>query len=162
MLDKADGPLDDGAWAPVVDREVDPPQARQGGRQAEHAPHIGEPPPVDGLVVVTDQAQVARVAGKQDRELELRAIEVLRLVHEQGRAAPPPPGKESDVGWQVENYGTDPDIDVDNAPQDAAAGRDRQLERALQIALERVAQRADKPEFGPRPNLARAPLPPRR
>jgi len=68
----------------------------------------------------------------------------------------------TDVGWQVENYGTDPDIDVDNAPQDAAAGRDRQLERALQIALERVAQHAEKPEFGPRPNLARAPLPPRR
>ena len=25
-----------------------------------------------------------------------------------------------DVGWGVENYGTDPDIEVDNAPQDAA------------------------------------------
>ena len=68
----------------------------------------------------------------------------------------------TDVGWRVENYDTDPDIDVDNAPQDAAAGRDRQLERALQIARERVAQHAEKPEFGPRPNLARAPLPPRR
>ena len=28
-----------------------------------------------------------------------------------------------DVGWNVENYGTDPDIEVDNAPQDYAAGR---------------------------------------
>ena len=26
-----------------------------------------------------------------------------------------------DVGWAVENYGTDPEIEVDNAPQDAAA-----------------------------------------
>ncbi len=67
----------------------------------------------------------------------------------------------SDVGWRVENYGTEPDIDVDNAPQDAAAGRDRQLERALQVALERVAQHAATPSFGPRPNLARPPLPPR-
>ena len=28
----------------------------------------------------------------------------------------------NDVGWGVENYGTDPDIEVDNAPQDAAPG----------------------------------------
>ena len=42
----------------------------------------------------------------------------------------------SDVGFDVENHGTDPDIEVDNAPQDAAAGRDRQLEVALQTALE--------------------------
>ena len=68
----------------------------------------------------------------------------------------------ADVGWQVENYGTDPDIDIDNAPQDAAAGRDRQLEKALEVALERVGQHAGAPQFGVRPNLARTPLPPRR
>jgi len=67
----------------------------------------------------------------------------------------------SDVGWQVENHGTDPDIDIDNAPQDAMAGRDRQLETALQVALERVATHDSSPRFGPRPNLARPPLPPR-
>jgi tricorn protease len=66
-----------------------------------------------------------------------------------------------DVGWQVENYGTDPDIDVDNAPQDSLAGRDRQLETALRVALERVAGHDGAPRFGPRPNLARPPLPPR-
>ena len=33
----------------------------------------------------------------------------------------------ADVGWGVENYGTDPEIEVDNAPQDAAAKHDRQL-----------------------------------
>jgi tricorn protease len=37
----------------------------------------------------------------------------------------------SDVGFGVENYGTDPTIEVDNAPQDAREGRDRQLETAL-------------------------------
>jgi tricorn protease len=36
-----------------------------------------------------------------------------------------------DVGWGVENYGTDPSIEVDVAPQDFAAGRDPQLERAI-------------------------------
>ena len=67
-----------------------------------------------------------------------------------------------DVGWAVENYGTDPDIEIDNAPQDAAAGRDRQLELALTTAVQ-LADRgtALQPVFGPRPNLARRPLPPR-
>jgi tricorn protease len=36
----------------------------------------------------------------------------------------------SDVGWQVENYGPDPDIIVDILPQDYAQGRDPQLERS--------------------------------
>jgi len=69
----------------------------------------------------------------------------------------------SDVGFGIENYGTDPQIEVDNAPQDAAAGRDRQLEKALAVALDEVARtRPAVPDFGPRPRLARAPLPPRR
>ncbi|MFN3566226.1 MAG: S41 family peptidase, partial [Burkholderiaceae bacterium] len=66
-----------------------------------------------------------------------------------------------DVGWSVENHGTDPDIDVDNAPQDAVAGRDRQLEKALEVALQ-LAANAQRPVFGARPTLARPPLPPRR
>ena len=67
-----------------------------------------------------------------------------------------------DVGWGVENYGTDPEIEVDNAPQDAGAKRDRQLEKALATALA-LAQKSRvlKPKFGPRPNLARKALPPR-
>ncbi len=69
----------------------------------------------------------------------------------------------ADVGFGVENYGTDPQIEVDNAPQDAAAGHDRQLETALATALELVEKtRPGVPEFGRRPTLARGPLPPRR
>jgi tricorn protease len=67
-----------------------------------------------------------------------------------------------DVGWGVENYGTDPTIEVDNAPQDALAQRDRQLEAALGAALDLVERTgAARPVFEPRPVLARAPLPPR-
>ncbi|GAA2207563.1 S41 family peptidase [Nonomuraea monospora] len=46
-----------------------------------------------------------------------------------------------DVGWQVENYGTDPDIEVDITPQDYARGVDTQLERAIDVALELLAER---------------------
>jgi tricorn protease len=66
----------------------------------------------------------------------------------------------NDVGFAVENYGTDPDVEVDNAPQDARAGRDRQLETALCVALD-LAKAAAKPAFGERPVLARSTLPPR-
>ncbi|QYX80104.1 S41 family peptidase [Streptomyces akebiae] len=39
-------------------------------------------------------------------------------------------------GWGVENHGVDPDVEVVQAPQDHAAGRDPQLDEAIRIALE--------------------------
>jgi tricorn protease len=67
-----------------------------------------------------------------------------------------------DAGWGVENYGTDPTIEVDNTPQDAAAGRDRQLETALQTALTALERGTPAlPDFGPRPNLKPPALAPR-
>jgi tricorn protease len=44
-----------------------------------------------------------------------------------------------DNQWDVENVGTAPDIDVENWPKDVAAGRDPQLERAVQEALRLLA-----------------------
>ncbi|MEO9135617.1 MAG: S41 family peptidase [Casimicrobiaceae bacterium] len=66
----------------------------------------------------------------------------------------------SDVGFAVENYGTDPEIEVDNAPQDALSGHDRQLEKSLDIALD-LAKTSAKPAFGEHPILRRRALPPR-
>ncbi len=59
-----------------------------------------------------------------------------------------------DVGWGVENYGTDPTIDVDYTPQDYARGVDAQLERAIAEAL-RLAEEYPSPTPTPaeRPNL---------
>ncbi|WP_405149547.1 PDZ domain-containing protein [Sphaerisporangium sp. NBC_01403] len=68
-----------------------------------------------------------------------------------------------DVGWRVENYGTDPDIEVDITPQDYARGVDTQLERAIDVALERLAQYpAHTPNPADRPRLGAPLLPPRR
>jgi tricorn protease len=53
-----------------------------------------------------------------------------------------------DVGWRVENYGTDPDIEVDNAPQDYARGADPQLDKAIEVAVDLLAKR---PPHRPRP-----------
>jgi len=60
-----------------------------------------------------------------------------------------------DVGWGVENYGTDPDIDVDIAPQDYAAGRDPQLDKAIEVVLKQLEENPPlKPDFGNKPDLS--------
>ncbi|MBI5030722.1 MAG: PDZ domain-containing protein [Chloroflexi bacterium] len=65
-----------------------------------------------------------------------------------------------DVGWGVENYGTDPDIEVDNTPQDYARGYDAQLERAIEEILRLLEANPPKlPTFGDRPSRALPKLP---
>jgi len=60
-----------------------------------------------------------------------------------------------DVGWNVENYGTDPDIEVDIAPQDYVNNVDPQLERAIAEALRMIEERPGlEPNPGERPRLA--------
>ncbi|ACF12843.1 peptidase S41 [Chloroherpeton thalassium ATCC 35110] len=46
-----------------------------------------------------------------------------------------------DVGWNVENYGTDPDIEVEFAPHDYAANLDPQLTRAIEETLSLIETR---------------------
>jgi tricorn protease len=60
----------------------------------------------------------------------------------------------TDVGWKVENYGTDPDVEVDIAPQDYKAGRDPQLDKSLELLMEQLHQKPFKlPPFDQRPDL---------
>jgi tricorn protease len=67
-----------------------------------------------------------------------------------------------DVQWGVENYGTDPDIEVDIRPQDHVAGHDTQLERALTEVMRLLEQQpVTLPDFNHRPVLAPGPLPSR-
>jgi len=58
-----------------------------------------------------------------------------------------------DVGWNVENYGTEPDIEVDIAPQDYVNNVDPQLDRAISEALRLIMEvpvLEPKPEERPR------------
>lgn len=65
-----------------------------------------------------------------------------------------------DVGWGVENYGTDPDIEVDIKPQDYAQGKDPQLERGLAEILKLLEENPPRiPDFGPWPSRALPQLP---
>lgn len=67
-----------------------------------------------------------------------------------------------DAGWGVENYGTDPDIEVDILPADWAKGRDPQLDRALQeVQAILRKEKPQVPDMRKKPDL-RAPRLPKR
>jgi tricorn protease len=56
---------------------------------------------------------------------------------------------DSKGGWSIENHGVDPDIVVENLPQDVAAGKDPQLDRAISEVLKLHAQEPpSRPVFG--------------
>jgi tricorn protease len=62
-----------------------------------------------------------------------------------------------DVGWGVENYGTDPDIEVEIMPSDYEKGIDPQLDMGIKVAMEELkANPPLRPDFGNKPQL---PLP---
>jgi tricorn protease len=67
------------------------------------------------------------------------------------------------VGWGVENHGVDPDIEVPLPPQDWAAGRDPQLDKALEVVQQALAEQsvATPPSTDSRPSRVPPPLPPR-
>ena len=67
------------------------------------------------------------------------------------------------LGWGVENYGVDPDVEVIMSPDDWAAGRDTQLETAVSLALDALRERpaVRPPDTRTRASRRRPPLPPR-
>jgi tricorn protease len=66
----------------------------------------------------------------------------------------------TDVGFGVENYGTEPDIEVTITPEDYQKGRDPQLERGLEELMS-IIHRSEPliPEFGPAPSVRPPTLP---
>ena len=63
-----------------------------------------------------------------------------------------------DRGWVVENEGVPPDIVVEQTPADVIAGKDPQLEKAIQIALDELKKNpASKPKRPAYPVKTRRP-----
>ena len=61
-----------------------------------------------------------------------------------------------DVGWDVENYGTDVNIEVDITPEDYAKGIDTQLDRGIkEILLDLQNNPIVEPTFDKKPNLSK-------
>jgi tricorn protease len=57
-----------------------------------------------------------------------------------------------DEGFGVENVGVPPDIEVEQLPIDVLAGRDRQLEKAIDVVMEELRRK-------PPPKAQRPPFP---
>ena len=53
--------------------------------------------------------------------------------------------------WVLENHGVEPDIPVDDLPGDVIAGRDAQLEKGIQVLLDKI--KANPPSLPQRPPL---------
>ena len=86
-----------------------------------------------------------------------------RLVDGTGITAPRYPVWLNGFGWDVENHGVDPDVEVIPSPEDYVAGRDPQLETGVRMALEALAAHpaVTAPATADRPSRRRPPLPPR-
>jgi tricorn protease len=69
-----------------------------------------------------------------------------------------------DVGWNVENYGTDPDVEVDNTPQDYRNRHDAQLQKGIETILGLIESNPplQPPDPKSRPSRALPKLPPRK
>jgi len=66
----------------------------------------------------------------------------------------------NDVGYNVENYGTEPDIEVDITPEDWRMGRDTQLDMAIETVLKDYKKSPPiKPNLSKKPNLKAPRLP---
>ena len=59
-----------------------------------------------------------------------------------------------DVGWNVENYGTDVDLEVNNLPKDYKKNIDTQLNKAIELVQKEVKKtKLLKPDYKNKPNL---------
>jgi tricorn protease len=47
---------------------------------------------------------------------------------------------ETEGGWVIENVGVEPDIEIDNTPADRSAGKDPQLDRAVEYLLRKLEE----------------------
>ena len=60
----------------------------------------------------------------------------------------------NDVGFDVENYGTDPDMEIELPPGEWDDREDRQLHQAIEEAMERLEEAPDGPDLDDYPSLA--------
>src|SRR5262249_35174536 len=87
-LDDAERGSNDVAARTVVLLELHYRRVGEVGAEAADVAHVGATPPVDALVVVADDAQVAPLGGQRSYETVLGLVDVLELVDEHVPEAP--------------------------------------------------------------------------
>jgi tricorn protease len=79
----------------------------------------------------------------------LVGISQMPLLMDGGRVTAPNLAIWSDQGWVVENEGVRPDVEVEQWPAALAAGRDPQLEKAIEIVMAQLAKQPPKSRTRP-------------
>ncbi len=107
----------------------------------------------DAMPWLFHQEKVGTLVGKRTWG-GLVGIGAIPVLMDGGNVTSPSFGYFSPEGkWQIENHGTDPDIVVDQDPKAVSEGHDPQLEKAVSVAMQELAQHpVQTPAKPPYPN----------
>jgi tricorn protease len=114
----------------------------------------------DALPYYFKQLKVGPIVGTRTWGALVGTLQIPATIDGGGVTAPSLAFYDVNGQWAVENEGVAPDIEVEITPADAIAGRDPQLERAVQEALKLLQEHPHRPV--PRPAPIRRVSPPRR
>jgi tricorn protease len=103
----------------------------------------------DGLAFMFRQSKLGRLIGKRTWGGEVGTLGFPRLIDGGTVTAPNFALWAPDAGWVVENEGVPPDIEVEQTPAAVVAGRDPQLEKAIEVILKELEK--NPPRKGRRP-----------
>lgn len=92
----------------------------------------------DGLPFMFRQSKLGPLVGKRTWGGEVGLLGNPELMDGGGVTAPNFALWSPEGGWVIENEGVAPDVEVENWPADVAAGRDPQLEKAIEIVLDEL------------------------
>ena len=92
----------------------------------------------DGLPWMFRQSKLGPLVGKRTWGGEVGILGYPELMDGGGVTAPNFALWSPESGWAIENEGVAPDVEVEQWPADLQAGRDPQLEKAIEIVLEEL------------------------
>ena len=107
----------------------------------------------DAMPWLFHQEKVGTLVGKRTWG-GLVGIGAIPVLMDGGNVTSPSFGYFSPEGkWQIENHGTDPDVVVEQDPKAVSEGHDPQLEKAVSLAMQELAQHpVQEPAKPPYPN----------
>ena len=106
----------------------------------------------DGLPWMFRQSKLGTLVGKRTWGGEVGTLGYPRLMDGGMVSAPNFALWSPEAGWVVENEGVAPDVEIENWPADLQAGRDPQLEKAIELILEELKKNPPaKPQRPPYP-----------
>ena len=107
----------------------------------------------DAMPWLFHQEKVGTLVGKRTWG-GLVGIGAIPVLMDGGNVTSPSFGYFSPEGkWQIENHGTDPDVVVEQDPKAVSEGHDPQLEKAVSVAMQELAQHpVQEPAKPPYPN----------